>query len=367
MLDNKSRRACNAFCNLRSTVGVTASRHPFLDMPRNSSAIKEAFRYLAILQRIPANSWVSSTDIENNLALAGLNVPKQTLQRSLKKLSNTQEFGVECNKKGKPYSYRCSNTSGLLQVDLSPEECLLYRLVEENLLHQLPKNLLLSLQPLFAKARESLKETKGSNRKRAAGAWLDKVAVVPDVQQLMPPAIKPRIFNEVSSALFEEKWLEVSYTNREGQKKEKKLVNPLAIVQQGPCVYLVVLFETHVDVRHLALHRLTEVRKTDRPAPRPAGFSLKTYLDEVKFNYTGATVDWVSLVFETHDSVLALRLKETPLAPRQTIKKTGDDVWIVHVPRIKASPLLDQWLRAHNAENVQTTVIETRTPQRVDR
>ncbi len=77
-------------------------------------------------------------------------------------------------------------------------------------------------------------------------------------------------------------------------------------------------------------------------------------------------MDWVSLVFETHDRVLALQLKETPLALRQTIEKTGG-VWTVHVPRIKASPLLDQWLRAHHAENVQTTVIETRTPQRVDR
>ena len=333
-------------------------------MPRTTSAIKEAFLYLAILQRIPANSWVTVADIMNSLTLAGIKVKLLTLQRYLQNLRENPEFGVECDMRAKPYAYRCSRSSNLLQADLSPEECLLYRLVEENLLHQLPKDLLQSLQPLFAKARESLKETQGNSRKRAAGAWLDKVAVVPDVQQLMPPAIKPRIFNEVSAALFEEKWLEVSYTNRQGQRKEKKLVNPLAIVQQGPCVYLVVLFETYADVRHLALHRLTSAKKTDRLAPRPAGFSLKKYLEEVKFNYTGPTVDWVSLSFETRDSVLALRLGETPLAPGQTIEQTGD-TWTVQVPRIKSSPLLVQWLRAHDAENVRATVIETRTPQRV--
>ncbi len=333
-------------------------------MPRTTSAPKEAFLYLAILQRIPANSWVTVSDIGNSLALAGIEVQKLTLQRYLQNLRETPEFGVECDTRMRPYAYRCSRSSSLRQADLSPEECLLYRLVEENLLHQLPKDLLQSLQPLFAKARESLRETNGSSRKRAAGAWIDKVAVVPDVQQLMPPDIKPRIFNEVSAALFEEKWLEVSYTNREGQKKEKKLVNPLAIVQQGPCVYLVVLFETYTDVRHLALHRLTSAKKTDRLAPRPAGFSLKKYLEEVEFNYTGPAVNWVSLSFETHNSVLALRLGETPLAPGQTIEQ-ADGAWTVRVPRIKSSPLLVQWLRAHDAENVRTSVIETRMPQRV--
>ena len=137
-------------------------------MPRTTSAIKEAFLYLAILQRIPANSWVTVADIMNSLALAGIKVKLLTLQRYLQNLRESPEFGVECDMRAKPYAYRSSRSSNLLQADLSPEECLLYRLVEENLLHQLSKDLLQSLQPQSAKARESLKETQGNSRRRVA-------------------------------------------------------------------------------------------------------------------------------------------------------------------------------------------------------
>lgn len=336
-------------------------------MARTSSAAKEAAIYLDILRLIPSKSKVTSAEIRDSLqSCYGIKLEQQTLQRYLRHLSSDETFGVECDSRTRPYGYRRTIANDRLQANLSPETCLLYRLVEENLKYLLPKALLEGMKPLFDKAREFEVTSDNTGSSRKAKAWLHKVAVVPDMLQLESPAIKANIFDEVSAALFEEKWLEVSYTNRQGQKKENKLVNPLAIVQQGPCVYLVVLFESYSEVRHLALHRLTAVRKTDRPAPRPENFDLDNYLKEVQFNCTGPTVNWISLTFETRDPVLAQRLSETKISKQQKIEKTGD-IWTVQVPRIKKSPLLDQWLRANCAENIRTTDLETRNPQRVCR
>lgn len=324
-------------------------------MPRTTSAVKEAFIYLAILKLIPAKSAISSIAIKDNLRTKfGIDISYLTLSRYLSNLRERDEFGVVCDTSSKPFSYRLNpNAEWLPQSQLSAQECLLYRLVEENLSHQIPGAFLKNLQPLFSKARETLKDSGARTKEQA---WLNKVAVVPNQLRLIPPTIKPRVFNEVSQALFEEKWLEVSYHNRNGEKKEKKLVNPLAIVQQGECIYLVVQFETYSNFRHLAIHRIDDARKTERLAQRPADFRLKDYLRCQEFNYTGPIVSKVRLAFETRNSVLALRLGETKLAPNQTIRK-ADDVWIVTAPQIIDSVLLDRWLLAEQAENVRKTPI----------
>lgn len=327
-------------------------------MPRTTSAIKEAFIYLAILKLIPVKSAVSSQQIQDSLAMSGIHVSYLTLSRYLTNLREHEEFGVVCDTSSKPFSYRLNpNTEWLPQSQLSAQECLLYRLVEENLSHQMPRDLLKDLEPLFSKARETLKDTGVRTKEQA---WLDKVAVVPNQLRLIPPAVLPRVFNEVSQALFEEKWLEVSYRNRDGKNKENKLVNPLGIVQQGECIYLVVQFETYTNIRHLALHRIYEARKTERLAQRPADFRLKDYLRSNEFNYTGEVVSWVSLTFETHDPVLMRRLTETKLAVNQTIREENER-WIVTVPRIIDSVLLDRWLLAERAENVRKEIIDQST------
>lgn len=324
-------------------------------MPRTTSAVKEAFIYLAILKLIPAKSAISSIAIKDNLRTKfGIDISYLTLSRYLSNLRERDEFGVVCDTSSKPFSYRLNpNAEWLPQSQLSAQECLLYRLVEENLSHQIPGAFLKNLQPLFSKARETLKDSGARTKEQA---WLNKVAVVPNQLRLISPTIKPRVFNEVSQALFEEKWLEVSYHNRNGEKKEKKLVNPLAIVQQGECIYLVVQFETYSNFRHLAIHRIDDARKTERLAQRPADFHLKDYLRCQEFNYTGPVVSMVGLTFETHNPVLVQRLNETKLAINQTIDESNG-IWTVNVPQIIDSELLDRWLLAERAENVRKDVI----------
>ena len=239
------------------------------------------------------------------------------------------------------------------------------RLVEENLKDQLPKPLLTALEPLFAKARETLSETAKSTKERA---WLKKVAVIPNSLRLIPPKVLPRIFNEVTDALYDETWVTLSYRDRRGNVKENFNFNPLAVVQQGERLYLVGHYEASNELRHLALHRILSARKTDVHAMRPAGFSLDEYLESSAFNYTADCATWIHLTFETTSPETVQQLTESPLALKQTITSVAPGRWTVDVPRIIDSMLLDQWFRTWEKkaqiEAIRKTVLETRSARR---
>lgn len=330
-------------------------------MTRTTSGLTQAMLYLEILKRIPMKKSISGPDIRRSLEADGIKPSKLQLERALCALSEESSLGVVRNDKSKPYSYRLDKSSSLRHFrELTPQESLIFRLIERQLAYQLPSAVFKAIEPFFDNARETLSAKTHS----AENNWLDKVAVVPNTIQLIPPKVKPRIFDTVSEALFEEKWLEVSYTNLGGETKEKKLVNPLAIVQQGERTYLVCQFETYRNFRHLALHRITSAKKTGLDAPRPADFSLNGYLKSRPFNHTvDDQVSYVHLSFDTTSRGAATELTESPLTADQTItpvgkNEKGEDVWHIDVPRYQDSRLLKGWLASWDFINVKMEPVD---------
>lgn len=315
-------------------------------MARDTDTIDQVGLYLEIFKRIPVNRDITCKEILDSLAMAGIEVPLLKLQRALKSIVESDRFGIERNDRSKPFGYRRSRATGFTVYDPTPQESLMFRLVEERLANELPSAILKGLKPLFDKSREVLNEKSRSSKEYE---WLKKVAVVPNTLKFLPPAIKPRIFNEVSEALYDEKWLEVKYHNAAGETKTKT-VNPLAIVQQGNRIYLICQFETFSNYRHIALHRIENAKETDRPASRPADFSLQHYLTHTEFNYTGDTVRWVHLTFQTRNPQTVAQLEESKFTNDQTIREVRKGVWKVDVPRIVDSILLDGWLKTWGEE-----------------
>lgn len=310
-------------------------------MARTSTALSQALLYLEILKRIPRQASVSRAEIQHSLALDGIKVQTLTLQRALKTIVETESLGIEVNDTSRPFSYRQGSTgSGLEAAQLTPQESLVMRLVEENLNYQLPSEIAKGLAPIFAKARQVLNEEAKNTSERE---WLKKVAVVPNALRFEPPRILPRIFNTVTEALYQDKMLKLRFHNASGKVKEKN-VSPLGLVQQDQRIYLVVQFETYDNFRHIALHRIEEAEILSRSASRPANFSIDAYVRSKPFNYCDDKVDRIRLSFETENKDTVATLRETPFNRTQTITELEKGRWKVEVAEIADSLLLDGWL-----------------------
>ncbi len=325
-------------------------------MARTNNKIGQAMAYLEILRRIPRNRWITTNELHRSLDHDGIEIGLQTLQRALKDFVANDSLGIECNDKERPFSYR-QNGLGAFELKLTPNEALMMRLVEEHLKYQVPDRLKRDLKSFFEAAGIALGENSRYIKERE---WLQKVAVVPNTLPFIKPDIKPRIFQAVTDALFKNHKLQITYVNSSGKTIEKT-VSPLGLVQQDVRIYLVCQFDGYDNYRHLALHRLQDALISEHESMRPAGFSLKKYVDQAPFNYDSPDRKMIRLTFEISDPTAVRNLDETWMNKTQNITPIGDSLWRVEV-EIKDSILLDGWLKTWEdiagIRNVVKTPIE---------
>ncbi len=279
------------------------------------TSLNDAFLLLQILRRIPATRAVSSRQIKESLALADMDIPMRRIQRYLKAMVEAPEFGIDCNDTCRPFSYR--RTLGgvrFINTPLSTNESLLIRLAELSFENKLPQSMTESLEPLFTQAQAVLKES-SPERKRAA-KWLNKIAVVPATLPRELPTIRPRIFEAVTQALFEEKQLKIDYQKRDG-KSYKGLITPLGLVHQQARMYLIAYKEDGESIRHWALHRFKAALVTKHPSLNTEGFDLAEYLKDTTFNYGLRTHKFFRLISD--NAHLMLDLTEAPLSKTQKL------------------------------------------------
>ena len=127
--------------------------------------MKETVRF-AFLKTIPVMLGYLFLGLAFGLLLqeAGYSISERKIQRILKEMADSAEFGIETNKKAKPYGYRLRLPEGSLPINqMRPNESLLIRLFEEHLRFQLPERIRSCLTPVFESARSTLKE-KASGR-----------------------------------------------------------------------------------------------------------------------------------------------------------------------------------------------------------
>ena len=310
-------------------------------MARQMNAINQALLYLEVIKRIPRHRFISTVEIQNSLRASGINVQILTLQRYLKQLYESGNLPLERNDNGRPFSYRMGTDSTPFPfTKLSPQEALMLRLIEANLHYQLPGKLNRAMEPFFDAARQTLSETQGKITHE--NEWLNKVAVVSNTLPQIPPSIKPRIFEAVSNALFENKKLKITYQNAEGKEKTKT-VSPMGLVQQDIRLYLVCRFDGYQDIRHLALHRIKNAELLTEPAQKELNFDIKTYVKEHHFNYTNSETKMVRLTLVFTNEATALNLTEAPFNRTQKIEKLEDGRYRLTV-KIEDSLLLDGWI-----------------------
>ncbi|MDR1709813.1 MAG: WYL domain-containing protein, partial [Candidatus Accumulibacter sp.] len=285
---------------------------------KRPETLETAFIAIEILRRIPRKGQISATELHAQLKAAGLDRDRRTVQRQLEMLC--EHFEIERNDIGKPYGYRwLENAKGLSLPNLSPQESLLLGLAEQHLKNLLPARVMKTMAGFFDQARKNLMPGDGRNAARLERQWLKKVRAIGQTQPLLPPDIKPQVFEAVSEALYGNRWLNVDYRNIEG-KQNKYDVMPLGLAQQGQVLYLVCRFRGYDNERNLALHRIRAAKVSTIPFERPQ-FDLEKYNADGRFAIGSGRL--IRLHFRAVPW-LAQILDETKLSKDQTITQLED-------------------------------------------
>ena len=298
-------------------------------------SLDTAFLLLEILKRIPKGRKITAAELQEQLAAKGLARDIRSIQRHLDTLS--ERFDIERDDRSKPYGYRWKEgAEGIALPSLSPQESLLLKMAHEHLRALLPPKLSKTLAGFFDQAESNLGPGTSAKQERA---WLKKVRVVPTSQPLLPPEVKPAVFEAVTEALFENRYLEVVYKNASGQTVEAKVM-PLGLAQQGPRLYLVCRFDGYDDERNLALHRFVRVVASTLTFEYPKDFDLAKFDADGHFGYGNG--EKVRLSFRI-DKEAGLHITESPLSKDQVVVEHQDCYEISAT--VVDSAMLEWWLR----------------------
>jgi predicted DNA-binding transcriptional regulator YafY len=106
--------------------------------------------------------------------------------------------------------------------------------------------------------------------------------------------------------------INLSYRRRGTDEQRQYQVNPLGIVFVDQVVYLVCTFYGYSDLRHLALHRMSDAELCEEAAEIVKGFNLQTYVQSDVFGLPRSDQQIaVQVLFE---AASATHLMECPLS-----------------------------------------------------
>ncbi|OOF77743.1 WYL domain-containing protein [Rodentibacter caecimuris] len=287
---------------------------------------------LEILRFIPKTGAITAAEVQKKLKDIGIKRDIRTIQRQMQKLCD--QFDIECDMRDRPYGYRWKpNAKGLDLPILNEQQSLVLMLAKQYLKGILPAGIMSSMDGFFQQAEYNLVY---DDNKKSGAEWLDKVAIAPTTQPLLPAQIDPQIFSEISTALYNNRLLEVHYCNQSGVEHQAE-VKPLALVQQDPTHYLVVQYEND-KIKHLALHRFINAKATTFTFERPI-FNLKNYLAEQHFGFgNGKKIRFTFRITKW----AGFHLTETPLSIDQTMVDEGE-TYLVQATVVE-SEMLNWWM-----------------------
>lgn len=294
---------------------------------------------LQLLKNIPARAQGgrSATELHQLLPEEYRGISLRSVQRHLAHMVERLPDEIAVNDSSRPHTFhRVGYGPSLHAGRLSEAEALLLCLAQRQLAGLLPVDMSARLSPLFDQARTVLI---GKREAREAAAWLGKVSSVPTSQPLLPAPIDSQVFNQVSTALFSDRILDLQYRNESGIEKAMR-VEPLALTQQGPLLYLVCRSDGYPNPITLLVHRILSAAVLSFRFERPADFDLGRYTADGQFGYGDGKR--ISLRFHISAAV-GRHLLETPLSCDQSV--TEDKGGFIVSATVVESVMLVRWLR----------------------
>ena len=232
-------------------------------------------RKLDILQFVPfAPRKVSSRQIFENLQNCGHhNIDMRTVQRDLVSLENIGLFGLDVDKRSKPYGWFINANFKKLNVSLMDGNTALAFKVLEQSGATLPNSTLKEMQPYFAKASQVLEQDSES----LLTHWLRSVADSQISQPLIPPEIDATSFERLKSAIFFKKQISADIKrifsgSTDMVWKHYDRVNPMGLVKQdGRQLFVCTFGALHKRRYALPLQFIRNVTVTDEDCQQAFG------------------------------------------------------------------------------------------------
>ncbi|HRQ65864.1 MAG TPA: WYL domain-containing protein [Xanthomonadaceae bacterium] len=307
-----------------------------------TSTFARRMHILQLLPREPNASTVAR--LHTQLQDQGHAVTRRTVERDLQELS--REYAIHVTE-GRPELWSWTQEAPNASLpSMPPATALTYLMVEEHLGRLLPPTVLEQLKPAYGEARRVL-ERHGHT---PIARWKARISSIPNVPRFELPKTDPEVLRVVYESLLREEAFEARYRAAQQRAAPEKpwLVHPQALVYRQGVIYLVATLWDYGDLRHLALHRMSDAGPCTAPFRRASQFDLKRYIEhERAFEYPeGETVNLVLRVSEA----TAFYLGETRLSRDQVIEDTRDPDW----KRVRACVIdttqLRWWLRSLGPE-----------------
>ncbi len=310
------------------------------------------YRQWQILSRLGTGKWLGTREIQETLQREGIDISLRTIQRDLNQIS--QRFPIE-NNKAVPQGWRWQSDAPIQSLPhMTSSQAVTFMMVEEHLKHLLPPSLVEEMNPWFDLARRNL-STHNNVRQ-----WINRVRIVPATQPLIPPTVERDAQQAIYEGLLQDKQIECSYRSRGAHGEDRQYtLNPLALVQKGPIIYLICTRHDKSDVQTFALHRFKSAKVLELRAMHPVDFEIDEYIDSgalgfrVDFNQPTRNID-LKLYMQEAD---ALYFSESQLSKEQTIEKISEDLYKVSATVPFTSQLI-WWLRSFGKKMIRIEPIE---------
>jgi predicted DNA-binding transcriptional regulator YafY len=311
-------------------------------MPAKKSDVM--LRNWELLQLIPPRApGKTARQLCEELERTGYAVHKKTVERDLVTLSSI--FPISSTHGAKPFQWFWAPNASLKLPGVALTEALSLVLAEETLTGVMHKSLLAPLKGRLDAAKRLLAQAKGHNSK---AGWADKICAVPRDLMLRAPKVNEAVLDAVQEALVGDRRLDIEYRSLQDATPSWRTVNPRALLLKGSVMYLLADkkdsgMPTEEPIRQYALHRIRSTRGSLKRVVR-SDFNLAEYR-RVEEHEVGSRHGVRVRLRITAD--LAKILRETPLALKQRIKVTGDD--IVVEAAVRNTPALRRWILGHGS------------------
>jgi predicted DNA-binding transcriptional regulator YafY len=293
---------------------------------------------LRILPRYPKK--IAATDLLDSLDRIGFETTIRTVQRDLNSLALS--FPIVSDD-AKPQGWSWAKDAPQLNLpDYDQQTAVNFLVARSHLDKIFPKNSLSYLKPWFKAADEALNILGVST-----GQLNNKIRIESRSFSLRPPEMNPEVLDSVYDALLREKCLQLTYASRSKEKSEEYVVHPLSVVIIDAVSYLVVIFEGHEDIRHLAVHRIRKIILLDQSRKIPEDFNLDEYVANGSFGMKQGSID-LHLKFRLK-TMWAKHLEETPMTSDQRITHLPDG-WTQIEATVPDTSQIRWWLRGFGAD-----------------
>jgi len=326
-------------------IAVTSDKSP-RGLGMQGQTLERQWRVLRALPAHPKSTTIPDLlrylqDTASTDAIKGLTV--RTLERDIQTLETAFGAVIAVNRTAKPYRV---SWQGLARLDggirLTDAQALALVLLQMHMGDIVPASLHKGLQPFFTEARSLLAQ----GAPTALAHWPDRVRVLERRRPGHGPQGAPAILRVVCEALFQGRVLAAHYRRMGEDEATEYRLHPLGLVRAQGVYYLIATAWDYPDVRHYALHRMTQAVMEAGAARRPLDFDLDAHVASGAFHIPLKATPLTLVLRVPAESVRYLQ--EAPLADDQTITEEGD--FCVVRARVTDSLDLRTWLLSQCAE-----------------